>query len=432
MKHFILIAAFVLMTWNTWGQPSDSTKNVKDFQISFIYPLGTGGTSSIENTYNLSFNILGGATYSSEQAEFSGFLNINKSHFNGAQLSGFLNVNGVKGGEKHSRGAQFAGFANVNNTRFNGGQFAGFYNQTKSLQGAQIAGFINLTEVADRSTQVAGFINTATKGATSTQVAGGINYAQVIEGAQVGGLINTTLELKSGAQVAGLGNTAVKADSSVQVAGLFNVAPTSEVNTQVAGLFNVGRHVRGVQIAGLVNYCDSINGVPIALVSVVRHHGYRAFEVSVSDWNYGQVSYKMGVSDLYSIYSISKLPGAGSRWSFGGGFGHEARINEKWNLNLEVTLHQELWIAEDKAPKTLYIDRTNLVNQWKFAMSTPLVGKARLSVAPTFNTGWATQKQGALGEDLQPHYKWDSLLGTKTGGKTKISAWFGFNTGIQF
>ncbi len=431
MKRILLSLIFIGSIYSQLFAQADSIP-VKDFQLTFFYPLGTGGTNSINSSYDVSLNLLFGQTGATESFEAGGFLNINRYYSKGAQLSGFINLTGTKQTkDHHSSGFQGAGFINVNNTKFKGAQVAGFINTANhSLSGAQVAGFINYSTNSLSAVQVAGFVNVASKGLDNAQVAGFVNYAPKIEGAQVAGFVNNTLELENSAQIAGFVNSAVKVDTASQIAGFVNVAAKGQSNAQIAGFINVADKVKGAQIAGFINVCDSIDGVPIALVSIVRKNGFRSFELSSSDFSIAQASFKMGVRHFYNVYTISKLPEQASRWSFGGGFGYQGMLNEKLKVNVEATIHQELWVGDKRAPKSLYIDRTNLVNQLKVGIGIPLGSAATFNIAPTFNIGVAQSKQNPLGENIQAH--WKSTLSSHTVGNKKITTWFGFSSGFSF
>jgi len=411
---------------------TDSLKH-KDFQFSFIYPLGTEGHNSINNSYDVSLNLFMGQTGATESFEAGSFLNINKYYTNGAQLSGFINITGTKDiqNDYTSKGFQGAGFINVNNTSVEGAQIAGFVNTAnKTLTGAQISGFANYTTKSLNSVQVGGFVNVDANGTSRAQIAGFVNHTPQNLGAQVAGFINNTATTKKGAQIAGFINTSARTDTATQVAGFINVAAKGISNAQIAGFINVADKVEGVQLAGFINVCDSIDGVPIALISIVRKNGFRAFEVSASDWSIAQASFKLGVQHFYTVYTLSKLPDESSRWAVGAGFGHQSILKNNWKVNLEASVHQELWIDEDRADKFLFMDRTNLVNQLKFGLGIPIGKFATFNIAPTFNVGVAKRSSEPLGDNLQPH--WNSTLSSHNVGNKKLSTWFGFSTGIQF
>ena len=435
MKYKTTLILMVLMIYSLriLAQNDTIIKAKKDepFQLSFIYPLGTGGVNSAYTNYSVSLNVLGGYNNGVNDFEAGAFLNMNQQYVNGAQFSGFLNVTGLRQSKSvQSNVLQFAGFGNINNTNVKGGQVAGFMNTSHEINGAQVGGFLNIAEKGNGCVQVGGFFNVASIGDSKTQIAGFGNYCPVVNGPQISGFVNVANECSKSLQMAGFVNGAVKADSSVQIAGFVNVAAKSNVNTQVAGFINVGRHVSGVQLAGFINICDSIDGVPIAPISIVRYGGYQQFELSVSDFSFLQASYKLGVKDLYMIYNISKLQGDGNRWAFGGGIGHEEDWQSKLSLNTELMVYQELFIGNNDAPKMLYVDRTNLLTQLKVAIGMPVGGWGQYFVAPTLNWGAATHKQNALGKNIEP--LWGSPIVSRTAGRTDFSFWVGFSTGFRF
>lgn len=387
MKAFLLFTGILLLSINmsvaSQNDTISSYSRERLFQVSFVYPLGTDGVSSLKSNYNVSLNILGGHTNGIKGFEASGFLNMNQSYVNGAQFSGFLNLTGHSSSIKTSGAWQFAGFGNVNHTNVVGGQFAGFINTSKSLNGGQFAGFINISDSIIKSCQVAGFMNLATQ-----------------------------------------------SESSAQIAGFGNISGKETVNSQVGGFINVAHYVKGVQLAGFINYCDSIDGIPIAPISIVKNNGYRSFEISTSDFSVVQASYKLGVSEFYSIYNISKLFGEASSWAYGFGIGTESKLGEESLVNPELMVYQSLWLGNGNAPKGLYTDRTNMVVQFRLGMAFDLMNSAKWFIAPTLNWGIASNKNNVLGDNISP--VWDSKLVERTVGKTDVGFWIGYTAGIRF
>lgn len=95
MKTILLSFLFITCLSGISHGKNDSIP-VKDFQLTFLYPLGTSGINSSHNSYKVSLNLLFGQTGATESFEAGGFLNINRYYTNGAQLSGFVNITGTK------------------------------------------------------------------------------------------------------------------------------------------------------------------------------------------------------------------------------------------------------------------------------------------------------------------------------------------------
>lgn len=119
---------------------NDDTKSISPIQVSFVYPLGSSGRKSIEKTYYLSLNMIGGR------------------------------VGGVKG-------VELGGVFNINIQSTAGIQAAGVFNKTAKSKGAfQLAGFLNAISEGSTSLQAAGIANYS-KGNTKIQAAGVLNKA---------------------------------------------------------------------------------------------------------------------------------------------------------------------------------------------------------------------------------------------------------------
>lgn len=145
------IAAILILSAHLYAQTSENTKSSK-VQVTFAYPIGTNGTSSMEYSNNFSFNILYGLNGGVNGAEIGSILNYNRGQVKGLQLSGVSNIctestNGliISGvfnySEKNSKGFQLS-TANFSANEFNGLQL-GVFNHAKKLKGLQV-GVVNI------------------------------------------------------------------------------------------------------------------------------------------------------------------------------------------------------------------------------------------------------------------------------------------------
>ena len=386
----------------------------RPFQFTFLFPpLSTNGINNANIVNDVSLNLLVGVSGGVEAFEAGGFINIDRYHMNGVQLAGFGNTVG-----EYATGAQLAGFYNVN----------GSY-----IRGFQGAGFVNVAGAGVEGAQAAGFVNVAGRGVTGFQGAGFINVAgDSLDGVQAAGFLNISGDVKHGVQAAGFGNVAGSGNNHFQGAGFFNVA--EEVHgAQVAGFVNVAGKVKGTQLAGFINICDSIDGVPLSFISVVKQNGYRRFGFSVSEAQYVNISFKMGVKRLYNIYSFGKPFGPGSRWMYGGGLGTEIDLTEKMMLNIEGTVHQELWIGHPANVPFLHIDRLNLYNTVKVLFGWNMDNKVYLQLGPTFNVSVANTNPdiGTLAwHEIAPYSVYNRTRSNYN--QTNVQMWVGLQGSISF
>jgi hypothetical protein len=142
----LIILAFVVI--------HASAQTDKEFQLSFVTPMGTNGTASQITANDFSFNILGGVSRANNVFEFGGLYNINLEQTKGFQFAGLTNIS-----KRAERSVQFAGIANINSNQDKGVQMAGVSNvASKGKVDLQAAGILNIARVV--GTQV-GLINIA-------------------------------------------------------------------------------------------------------------------------------------------------------------------------------------------------------------------------------------------------------------------------------
>jgi hypothetical protein len=195
-----------------------------------------------------------------------GFINVSEGSHKSAQI-GFISIN-----RGNLRGAQM-GYLNTAGGNLDGAQLGFINTSTSTTQGAQI-GFINVTKDAMQGAQM-GFVNTIAGSEASRAV-------------QLG-FINTTAGEES---------------TSTQFGFVNKVANT---NAQF-GFVNHTRRLKGVQL-GFINYVDSIeSGFPLGLWSVVKKGGYRSVELSVSEIAAVELSYRIGIERIYSVWEIFYNP----------------------------------------------------------------------------------------------------------------------------
>lgn len=393
---FILLS-IILNPVNGQDEQEETKYEYRAFQFTFLFPpLSTNGINNINCINDFSINPFIGFSGGVGIFEAAGFINIDRYTVTGIQLAGFGNTVG---------------------DYVNGVQVAGFYNVTGgSMNGVQAAGFINLAGTEVKGVQAAGFMN----------IGGG-----TFDGVQAAGFMNIAGETGSSVQAAGFGNVSGNGSAEFQASGFFNAANEVE-GAQIAGFMNMADNVKGVQVAGFINICDSIDGVPLGFINIVKKNGFRAFEISISEVQYLNLSYKMGVKKLYTIYSFGKPLGASSRWMYGAGLGTQLDLSERMLMNIEGTVHQELWVAHPDATRFLYIDRVNLYNTVKFIFGWTTNNSISLHLGPTLNVGVSGDNTySTVSErDLIAPYTLTKFKSHSNNTTTQI--WFGLQGGIRF
>lgn len=268
------------------------------------------------------------------------------------------------------------GFTNVNQKNFSGTQ-VGFANTVGgSTQGAQV-GFVNLSKDSVDGVQV-GYINTS-GGAVSGMQVGFINGCKdSLDGGQVGfvnlsgkstngaqvGFLNGTKDSVDGAQV-GFVNLAGKSSNGAQV-GFVNMCRDSFDGAQIGFVNVVTQELKGAQIGfvnvtpktvhggmvGFINVADSVtSGVPVGFLSIIKKGGYQAIEVGATELYPANVSFKIGVRQLYTTFGMAYNPDHFREFAWTAGFGSVIRISNRFFFNPEITSSQV--ITSNNAQHTL-------------------------------------------------------------------------------
>ncbi|MCG8699925.1 MAG: hypothetical protein MI922_17855 [Bacteroidales bacterium] len=192
-------------------------------------------------------------------------------------------------------------------------------NNTKYVEGAQFAGIGNVTNGYIQAAQFGGIYNIV---------------GQSSEGFQAGGIFNIINGSMEGVQVAGIKN-ACRDMEGVQIGGIINIAKDVE-GAQIGGIINKAKNVEGIQLAGIINICDSIDGIPIAPINYVRKNGYRRFEISSNEMFDANISYKIGVRQLYTFitFGVSKEDTPFNS-AYGLGIGSNMKFNKFFSIDFE-------------------------------------------------------------------------------------------------
>lgn len=385
-KLIIALSGFILFLAPSYAQDETEEKTeIRPFQLSLIPGIGTQGIYSTDNIYKFSFNIFSGLTGGVDGFELGGFMNINRFSMNGFQASGFGNiVNGT------ADGFQAAGFLNLNNLYTSGLQTAGFVNVVNyDANVVQVSGFANVIDGHNVGFQVSGFVNFTAFEGEMGQVAGFINYT--------GGLLK-------GVQVAGFANVAREVDGM-----------------QAAGFLNIARKVSGLQV-GMVNIADSLDGLPLGFLSIVRG-GYRKAEFSAGDAMNLNVGFKIGVKRFYNIFSIgTQFTGERSAFLLGYGIGSEFNLMNNRYINIEMHSNQVVqkgWLKSD---------RSNMLNQLKVSYASDLDPRWQFFMGPVLNIQ-TVRIDTETGEwiNFSPY----SILGFSS-DRAETRIWLGVNLGVRF
>lgn len=310
---FFIVLNLILSNFLSSGQNADSSfSKTCPMQLTFIYPLGTNGTSSGKITNNFSFNLFAGHNGGVYGMEIGGFSNNIRHSMSGLQLAGFSNVV-----LEEMLGCQISGFSNYARKTAKGCQISGFSNVAgDSSLVSQIAGFTNLINGTNKGMLIAGFSNLVTGNS---------------EGIQISGFSNITRGDFSGCQISGFSGV---------VNGNMN-------GLQISGFANTAKKLNGTQIA-FINICDTVEkGFPFGFVNIVKN-GYRGFDIRYDESNFLTTAFHTGINSFYNIFSAgAKVTPDKFIWSYGYGLGSKFRVSERIHTNLEII---SSYIATDTRP----------------------------------------------------------------------------------
>ncbi len=427
MKSFSLFIISLILTCTSgqavWGQQvitQDTVRNsaehyrglpVRPFHFGLVYPISTNGVEAPDFVNRISTHLLAGVDGGLDGVALSGLANVSIHFTEGAQLAGLANFSGGP-----TRGAQLAGIVNAS---------------ASSMEGIQAAGIANIVAGSTRAGQFAGVTNISAGEQTGLQMAGvtNINGAES-NGSQFAGVANINGARSHGGQFAGVANISAGSQTGGQFAGVANVTDTLK-GAQVAGVINVARRVTGTQI-GLFNVADSVEGVSIGFLSIIRH-GYHRLEFSGSEALHAQFAVKIGMQKFYNIFSVgyhfsSADPwesGDEPAWGFGYGIGTELNLGQTWKLNMDLTTFDIIEKENTYKNKEL-----NLLNQFRLNFAAQLGDRFALVFGPSFNVMVSRLQEtdnGKIGSSLAPWTVYD-----KTHDGTNVKMWPGFNAALRF
>jgi hypothetical protein len=392
------------------------SRNMKEFlkrggQVSLLPFISTNGKLSGNVVNSFSLNVIGGYTGGTKGLELGGVLNIDRRDVRGAQLSGGANVVGgnVKGVQASGafnftlgtlHGLQMSGGSNFLMDTLKGVQLAGGSNFIRGrVYGGQIGGGINLATADLDGFQIAGGVNFTNGSMNKLQVSGGLNYAGKVKGLQISGGANISADTVAGSQIA---------------AGL-NFA--RHMNGTQFAVLNIAQELKGFQL-GVLNISDTCNGgIPIGVLSFVRK-GLHQVEISTTESAFLNISFRSGVPAFYNIFTAG-IDTKRNAWTFGYGLGHDFRLGNKFNINLDLSdQHYNSGSFANFTNEWLKLD---LLLEWKPARYFGIVA------GPTLNYFLAGTTRPGL-----PALPTEPFFAGQPGADAHDYAWVGAKFAIRF
>ena len=308
-------------------------------------------------------------------------------------------------------------------------QVAGFGNLVGgNVFGIQAAGFSNVNGGETKAVQLAGFANTNFGESRGVQIAGFANTnLNSMNGVQVAGFSNVTLGDSRGAQIAGFSNVQTGDYRGSQIAGLTNIATGKISGSQISALFNHGRRVHGTQI-GLINYADSLGGVPIGLLSIVKS-GYHKIELSADEVFYTNVAFRTGVRKFHTMLIAGFKPQQSlnasdtSVWTFGYGLG-TARKLTRW-------LYLDLDLSSQHVNKGGFTNSLSLLNKAYVGLEFQVAKKFSIATGISLN-GYITRNTYSQYPELFTDYKPKIIFDENLNHNINLKMWWGAKVALRF
>ncbi len=380
--------------------PYESEPNIQNIrdtlnnfvQVSFLPFLGTNGRLSANTINDYSINFFGGYSMGTREIELGFFFNLDRSDVSWLQIAGFGNMVGGK-----VYGIQAAGFFNLN-----GGD----------TEAIQLSGFANTNLGNARGVQVTGFANTTLGD---------------MHGVQVAGFTNFTGGKAQGVQVAGFGNVQLGDYRGSQFAGLTNIATEKITGSQVSIFYNHGRKVQGTQI-GLINYADSLGGVPIGFLSIVKS-GYHKIELSADEVFYTNLAFRTGARKFHTMIMAgfkpqqSLQPSDTSVWHFGYGLGTTRKLTRWWLLDIDL--------SSQHVSKGSFTDELSLLNKAYVGFDFQVARKLSLATGITLN-GYLTRTTYTDYPILFTDYHPKIISDTNFDNGLNLKMWWGAKVALRF
>ena len=367
IKIIIWGSVLIILHLQTLLSQTLNGKETRMVQVTFAYPVGSAGSSSVNYTNNFSLNILYGLNGGVNGFEFGSLWNHNEGEVKWMQIAGLANTTAG-----NSLGLMISGIANINRGTVVGAGISGVLNYShKYLSGVHIAGVSNIAPDSLNGVFVSGILN-LTKGSAKGIQMSTVNLASDFEGIQL-------------------------------------------------GVINHSKRLKGFQL-GVVNIIDeeSEKALPLGLITVVKN-GYYEFDLTAGEAIYSNLNFKMGVERLYTIFKAGysgyqKKP----VYSFGWGVGTGIFLSDRQRLNIELSRNQ---ICYDYNWKV----ENNHLNKLDLNYRFYVMNNLSFMVGPSFNIYVTGEKvNGEYGTINIPY-----TLSEREYAYKKLFSWIGFNAGIS-
>jgi hypothetical protein len=334
---------------------------------------------------------------------------------NGFEAGGLLNI------ERFDIcGFQVAGISNMTGGTVYGVQAAGAFNISLGpVHGVQLTAGVNRLSDSLKGVQVSGLCNQINGTMKGLQFTGFVNVSKShVDGCQVSGLINIGKKEINGTQVCGFMNYG-KENWGFQLAGITNIAKKDNRGAQVAGIFNYAKRLNGFQLA-LVNFTEQVdNGIPMGFLSIVRHDGYYRGEISADEIFYGNIVFRSGIQRFYNIYKT--------------GIGESGMVNFTWGFGTMVPVKRIVSICFDLISGVVMTTQGGMKYHGLLTKLAPTVDICLLKhlclfAGPSVNFYWYYTGNASRPGGIAPYTIYQKVF---TNGPHGIEVWIGGVLGVK-
>jgi hypothetical protein len=297
------------------------------------------------------------------------------------------------------------------------------------LEGFEFAGIGNVEKKYVKGFQLGGVYNIVASPGSNSGEERAANREYTLQGWQAAGVLNISAGKSDGGQIAGAINFA-RDINGIQIAGLLNKA--DQINgAQIGGFLNRAQYVKGTQI-GFINIADSMAGIPIGLISIVKNNGYRRLELYHADDFGANLTYKIGVPHFYNLLALgAELEGA-KRWGYGAGFGAEWTLFKALRLNTDLLSYYVIEDSYENFPDGLFTDyQINLLNKFRLLATLQLARRLALFGGPVYNV-FVSEHQDPGETRVGSRLVTNTFYDHTSANGINVKMWIGFNAGLRF
>lgn len=309
----------------------------------------------------------------------------------------------------------------INSTKYsNNVSFNVLYGLNGGFQGVEMASLFNYNQGNASGVQLGGLLNFNTGRSSGLFLSGITNYfGSNSRGWQLAGISNIGSGPAKGVSVSGAFNFNQGTYEGVQISPI-NIVQDTVKGFQL-GVVNIDRKLEGFGF-GVINILQNgESGIPLGVINIVKK-GYYALEISAGETIYSNLTFKMGVEKLYTIFKAGYSQfNSEPIYSTGLGFGTLISIADKHKVAIDLSsshfIYDNQWESD-----------LNLLNKADVNYQYYINETLSLHIGPSINA-YITQivTEEGFGTINIPY-----TLFSRENANRKFTMWAGLNAGLSF